>query len=80
MTFSFKQGRGVIYNSKLDKEYDLDKTKDVIQLCYEMNDLEQINADLYMKLQDEKKKKNRLKTALNKLQDDYSKLLEKTKV
>ena len=59
MTFSFKQGRGVIYNSKLNKEYDLDETKDVIQLCYEMNNLEQINADLYMKLQGEKKKNDR---------------------
>ena len=80
MTFSFRQGKGVIYNNRLNQEYDLDKPKDVIQLCYEINNLLQINADFFMKLQDEKKKNNQLKTALNKLQEDYSKLLEKTKV
>lgn len=80
MTFSFRQGKGVIYNNRLDKEYDLDQPKEVSQLCYEINNLLQINADFFMKLQDEKKKNNQLKTALDKLQEDYSKLLEKTKV
>lgn len=79
MTFSFRQGKGVIYNNRLNQEYDLDKPKDVIQLCYEINNLLQINADFFMKLQDEKKKNNQLKTALNKLQEDYSKLLEKVR-
>ena len=65
MTFSFRQGKGVIYNNRLNKEYDLDKPKDVSQLCYEMNNLERINVDLYMKLQEETKKNNRLKTILN---------------
>ena len=50
MTFTFKQKRGVIYNSRLNKEYDLDDAKDVIQLCYEMNELEQVNAELYLKI------------------------------
>ena len=50
MTFSFRQGKGVIYNNRLNQEYDLDKPKDVIQLCYEINNLLQINADFFMKL------------------------------
>lgn len=50
MTYTFKQGRGVIYNRRLNKEYDLDKAKDVMDLCYEMNELERINAELYWKL------------------------------
>ena len=50
MAYIFKKNRGVIYNNRLNKEYDLDELKDVQELCYEMNDLERINRDLYWKL------------------------------